>query len=596
MKRVIWHSVICVILLSNVLYAQIPALRARFIAEYDNDYLGYNGLTSGDINGDGIKDLILGAQGYDNNGLNNTGRIYVFYGRNFSGDINVQTADIIIDGVTDGGAYSGAGVLSCDVDGDGLYDIMTNAAEIDCVVIDPRGNMPFTLCNFYIFLGKTLITKNYFTTDEADAVITGFFDSTDWRNSIFRVGENPVSGDFNNDGYDDIVFTAKHCTEWSEVELKGYIFYGRNVFTKKNMSILEKDAVFYCNTDYSTFPYYLFLPKKTGDINGDKADDLIITTWITYKNEIISSSCLNYGRKFKDSINLALSDVIIKAEPSISDIIDGMGTIFIQDINNDTFADIILGRPTFDKTYLSSLEGIVYILYGSDQLSPFISSDNVNVTIEGTVEGYFDGEIGESITCGNLNDNKNSDMVIRSNGCSLRGKLFLYNGMNYQDTLLHDYDADAIISDCPAGTYSLSSYMTISDITGDGKEELIVLAHKSSSINENILVFRNDILTGIDEPPDLPKKFSLEQNYPNPFNPSTTIAYELPRSCRVELRIYNSLGQEVRTLVSKRESAGSHKVIWDGKDALGRTVSTGVYIYRIKAGEYIQSRKMMMIR
>ena len=171
--------------IANNIYTQIPPLRAKFIAEHDNDGLGYNGLTSGDINGDGVNDLILGASGYDNFGLTNTGRFYIFYGRNFSGNINVQTADIIIDGVTDFGAFSGAGILSCDVDGDGLYDVMTNAAEIDCVVYDPRGNMPFTLCNFYIFLGKTLITKNYFTTDEADAVISGFL--------IQRTGGIPFS-------------------------------------------------------------------------------------------------------------------------------------------------------------------------------------------------------------------------------------------------------------------------------------------------------------------------------------------------------------------------------------------------------------------
>jgi hypothetical protein len=88
-----------------------------------------------------------------------------------------------------------------------------------------------------------------------------------------------------------------------------------------------------------------------------------------------------------------------------------------------------------------------------------------------------------------------------------------------------------------------------------------------------------------------PLKFALEQNYPNPFNPTTMINYQLPRTCDVELNIYNLLGQEVATLVNKRQQTGMYQIEWD---ATG--FSSGVYYYRIEAGNFVQTRKMIYLK
>ena len=93
-----------------------------------------------------------------------------------------------------------------------------------------------------------------------------------------------------------------------------------------------------------------------------------------------------------------------------------------------------------------------------------------------------------------------------------------------------------------------------------------------------------------------PLTFALAQNYPNPFNPSTTINFQLPSNEVVELKIYNRIGQEIRTLVNSSYQAGSHQVVWDGKNNLGRSVASGMYIYRIKAGKFTKSMKMNLIR
>jgi len=94
----------------------------------------------------------------------------------------------------------------------------------------------------------------------------------------------------------------------------------------------------------------------------------------------------------------------------------------------------------------------------------------------------------------------------------------------------------------------------------------------------------------------LNETYSLFQNYPNPFNPTTTIQYQLPIAEYVEISIYNTLGQRIRTLLKKWQLAGRYQVIWNGKDDKGRPVASGVYVYQIKAGDFVKARKMVLMR
>lgn len=94
----------------------------------------------------------------------------------------------------------------------------------------------------------------------------------------------------------------------------------------------------------------------------------------------------------------------------------------------------------------------------------------------------------------------------------------------------------------------------------------------------------------------MPEAFSLSQNYPNPFNASTTIRYQLAKGAHVILKIYNALGQEIRTLVDGKQTAGEKIVFWGGSDEFSEPVSSGVYICRIQADGFTQSRKMILLR
>jgi photosystem II stability/assembly factor-like uncharacterized protein len=110
------------------------------------------------------------------------------------------------------------------------------------------------------------------------------------------------------------------------------------------------------------------------------------------------------------------------------------------------------------------------------------------------------------------------------------------------------------------------------------------------SIFSNIWSFIVGTITSINDP-QMPKVFNLSQNYPNPFNPTTVISYSLPRNSYVTLTIYNDLGQKVETLVDEEQNPGGHSISFDASK-----LSSGIYFYRLQAGTYTQSKKLVLLK
>ncbi|HFE65557.1 MAG TPA: T9SS type A sorting domain-containing protein, partial [Caldithrix sp.] len=106
-----------------------------------------------------------------------------------------------------------------------------------------------------------------------------------------------------------------------------------------------------------------------------------------------------------------------------------------------------------------------------------------------------------------------------------------------------------------------------------------------------------DAITDI-KPTDSPliSDFALQQNYPNPFNPTTNIAFDLPVSATVQMNIYNSLGQKVRSLVNAFFPAGHHQVQWNALDDAGRSVPAGIYYYQLRTNAFQATHKMMLLK
>jgi CubicO group peptidase (beta-lactamase class C family) len=110
-------------------------------------------------------------------------------------------------------------------------------------------------------------------------------------------------------------------------------------------------------------------------------------------------------------------------------------------------------------------------------------------------------------------------------------------------------------------------------------------------IFESISALYQQLVTSVSEGNSIPSSITLEQNYPNPFNPSTTIRYGLPNRSYAALTIFNTLGQEVAVLQNGEQEAGYHEVLFDGKN-----LSSGVYFYRIQAGDFVQTKRLLLLK
>lgn len=106
----------------------------------------------------------------------------------------------------------------------------------------------------------------------------------------------------------------------------------------------------------------------------------------------------------------------------------------------------------------------------------------------------------------------------------------------------------------------------------------------------------NSSVTALEEVSELPTEFDVSQNYPNPFNPSTTIKFSLPAAEKVSVKVFDLLGREIITLLNGQLEAGNHSVDWNGENQYGTTCSTGIYFYRVKSGNDVVTKKMILMK
>jgi|TARA_Y100000294_G_scaffold96753_1_gene89937 hypothetical protein len=150
----------------------------------------------------------------------------------------------------------------------------------------------------------------------------------------------------------------------------------------------------------------------------------------------------------------------------------------------------------------------------------------------------------------------------------------------------------------------MSPYETITisyDIVMDAGEHVNWIL-TSESAEEYTLEGTGEITIPTEETFTLERKaiipiiYTLHQNYPNPFNPITSLRYDLPEQEQVTLTVYDLMGREITQLVNTTQEAGYRSVQWNATNMHGKPVSAGVYLYQIRAGEFVQTRKMALLK
>ena len=212
------------------------------------------------------------------------------------------------------------------------------------------------------------------------------------------------------------------------------------------------------------------------------------------------------------------------------------------------------------------------------KITLYISNDGISA--------YLDSKVavrGAQIEFGNLSNNP-GNLVINTP----LGDGFYYKVNDLLRTLMYDRLASKYIE---AGEHFMADMPFAITNPKDITVDKIILVDLNRNKIENVQV---EIIYG--NAPSLPLDYILFQNYPNPFNPATTVRFQVPQTSNVTVKIYNMLGQEIRTLFAGQVQRGNYSVQWDGMNDAGVKMSSGTYIYRMNAGEFVQSKKMVLLK
>ncbi len=297
---------------------------------------------------------------------------------------------------------------------------------------------------------------------------------------------------------------------------------------------------------------------------------------------------------------------------------DGLGSSLkaVGDINKDGYDDILVGVPNDGQT---RFEGRASIYLGGDPMDtiPDVTfwGDSADFQFAGC---YISG-------AGDVNGDSYPDVMIVGNYENKRLRIFYggpsmdtvpdvslggshaicsagdlnkdgFGDIMVSGTILYGGDPMDTLPDLtlPTGGFRVAG---AGDINGDGYDEVLLPIYGDTTARGVVYIFTSSPSSVFDDNQEhISRGFRLDRNYPNPFNPQTEISYALPVDCRVSLTVYNILGQKVVTLVDEFQEAGKKNVLWDGKNASGHELPSGIYFYRIDAGEVTQARKMVILK
>ncbi len=340
-----------------------------------------------------------------------------------------------------------------------------------------------------------------------------------------------------------------------------------------------------------TFTHYKSLPSKLVGIYKKPNSDILYAaskyqlyevrtdTTIILKSIPIPSSVLAYypleiGNKWVYSETLTNFDIgpsysyNIKTREVLKDTILSNGKKYFKLYDNTTF---ISSQISFER--IDSATGLVYRFNGESDISPeeYLIDDLLS-------------EMGDTILSYRDNvpfTNSNYNICVETGLTYFFGKLkskksfMKFDLTGYSYNLIYEVGLDSIYHSWDFGN-------SLSKIKG------CIL---------NGIVYGDTTLTEVNEKPNaIPTEFKLEQNYPNPFNPSTKISWQSPVSSWQTLRVYNVLGREVATLVDEYRNAGSYEVEFNVAQVSRLELPSGVYFYRIRIGNFIETKKMILLK
>ena len=337
-----------------------PTPDVTITGESSDDVFGHQVAPAGDVNNDGIKDILISAQGHDGRGKN-AGRVYLFYGP-VSGNISAATADAIFDGEKSEDLFGHSASSAGDVNNDGFDDILIGAH-----LNDARGDKTGRAYLYYGPIKGQVLPKN------ANVVFTG-----EARQDRFGKSVSPA-GDVNNDGFADILIGANHNSAAGSDAGRAYLFLGP--IKSRNVSASSANAIFTGERSGDSFGIAV---SKAGDLNNDGFDDILVGADANGRGDRTQSgrAYLFYG-PVVGTIEAAFANAIITGAAAGDRL--GGALAALRDLNGDNFDDIIIGTGHAPKANGKKSANRAYIFHGP--LAGNLSADAADVIFEGEQSG-----------------------------------------------------------------------------------------------------------------------------------------------------------------------------------------------------------------
>lgn len=463
--------------------------------------------------------------------------------------------------------YEGRILAVCDFNGDGNQDIITlHLTELDSL----SGTAYYGELLYFLGSDTAVVpidTIADFQTDlpvelpEIEAFGVGYF------------SQGVQTGDLNNDERDDIIINSYRFPSGNN-NGRVDIIMGKD--------IPEDSSDYYVVGDNSLFGAYfdvadangdgyddLFISEKVSVISGNLPVDSLDILKIWYGKENFSFMENNYDYYFESRVN--------REGPDNERFSDWFRFNFsLADVNQDGYSDIViggLGRESDSTAIYFSYES------GFDTIPAFHLTD-----LDPMNPNVFSGQILYEI--GDFNNDGYDDLIMPGS----KSFFLILGGPN-----CGNHNPFGIYSQFNAYPYFPNRVYNLGDYDNDGDEETLFLNRPSYfNVLGNAFIGKGDnAVTSLKNirAADERLHFYLQNNYPNPFNPLTTISYTLWEGADVRLAVYNTLGEEVALIASAYQLPGSYRFGFDAAN-----LPSGVYFYRLQAGEYAESKKMLLVK